>query len=103
MTIGCVQVTPGNKMGIGSAICFSFQAHGFEQAVNEQTGQHDFKYTGAVKYDFKRFLKQDMTEEELMRQSPTMYCLMQCNKIGWYMKLVHNMELLRMNVEFHID
>lgn len=66
-------------------------------------GHHDFKYTGTIKYNFKQFLKEDQTEEELMMQSPTQYCLMQCHKICYYLKLVCKWEIVRMDVEFHQD
>ena len=38
-----------------------------------------------------------------MRASPTLYCLMVCNKVGHYLKVVYNKELIRMDVEFHKD
>jgi hypothetical protein len=38
-----------------------------------------------------------------MTSNPTFYCLMVCNKIGHYLKVVHNIKLKRMSVEFSID
>lgn len=46
LSIASVQLIPGTKVGIGQSICFQFQAHGFTQSLNENTGMHDFKYTG---------------------------------------------------------
>lgn len=44
-----------------------------------------------------------MTEDELMLKWPTLYCIMQCHKIGHFVKLVYDFEIVRMNVEFQID
>jgi hypothetical protein len=60
-------------------------------------------YTGDLQYNFKQFLKDDQTEEELMRVSPVSYCLMQCHKICYYCKLLWRWEIVRMQVEFHTD
>lgn len=48
-------------------------------------------------------MKEDQTEDELMRISPVSYCLMQCNKICYFCKLLWKWEIIRMHVEFHTD
>ena len=38
-----------------------------------------------------------------MKKFPRDYCQMICIKIGYYLKVVHKKDLIRMNVEFLID
>jgi hypothetical protein len=90
-TVSLVQITPGYKLGIGPSICFTFCAH---------TDNLTNKYSGKIRYNYQQFLRDGMTEDELMHKWPSLYCIMQCHKIGYFVKLVHNIEIVRMNVEF---
>ena len=72
------------------------------QSKNKPKEPLDFNYTGPLSYDYRAFYS-DSSEEELLRRSPTSYALMLCNKIGHYLKTVHRKELVRMDVEFHVD
>jgi hypothetical protein len=38
-----------------------------------------------------------------MRTNPGGYCLKACNKIGFFIQLVHNIDIMRMKVEFFQD
>ena len=38
-----------------------------------------------------------------MQSNPTQYCLMLCNKIGYYLKVIHGICLKKMSVEFSVD
>lgn len=61
-------------------------------------------FTGDVQYNYKDCLGTGgMTEDDLMRLDQKKYCEMVCTKIGQYLKLVHNKELIRMNCEFLVD
>lgn len=42
-------------------------------------------------------------EEQLMLENPEQYCQYACTKIGYYLKKVHQIELIRMRAEFHAD
>lgn len=38
-----------------------------------------------------------------MIENPNTYCQLVCTKIAQYIKVIHNLELIRMNAEFLID
>tara|TARA_B110000285_G_scaffold230763_1_gene297971 strand:+ start:296 stop:541 length:246 start_codon:yes stop_codon:yes gene_type:complete len=38
-----------------------------------------------------------------MRTNPGGYCLKACNKIGFFLQLIHNIDIMRMKVEFFQD
>ena len=38
-----------------------------------------------------------------MRTNPGGYCLKACNKIGYFIQLIHNVDIMRMKVEFFQD
>ena len=101
LTLSTVQLVPASKIGIGKTICFDFLVHGFQKKVNDSTNRHDIDYHEDYKFDYKKYLG-DLTEKELMLSNPTNYCLMVCHKIGYYLKLVHEIDLRRMSVEFSI-
>lgn len=102
LTLTSIQLVPSSKVGIGRSICFEFLASGFEKSLNE-LNRHQNDYHGQSKFDYKSYLKGNMTEKELMASNPTMYCIMVCNKIGYYLQIIHNIRLKRMSVEFCVD
>jgi hypothetical protein len=55
------------------------------------------KFQQKVEYDFKQFQGDDQV---LQSTQPYAYCLKVCNKIGYYLQVVHGIEILRMTVEF---
>lgn len=38
-----------------------------------------------------------------MRTNPGGYCLKACNKIGYFVQLIHKIDIMRMKVEFFQD
>lgn len=102
LTLSTIQLVPASKIGIGKAICFDFIASGFDSKVDD-LNRHKPDYHAQQNFDYKSYLKDGKTEKELMNQNPTLYSLMVCNKIGFYLRVVHKILLKRMSVEFSVD
>ena len=96
--INTIQLTPLSKLGIGTAICFEFLT-----TTETKVKKYDACYYGKAKFDWKLFLVGIDSEDMLMRLKPVEYCQMVCNKIGYYLKLVRKVDLIRFSVEFQQD
>lgn len=85
-------------LGIGKATCFTFISGTFKT-----TGDHNKSlpthYYAKTDFNYKALLQTKdgrlMSDEELMRKQPLIYCLMVCNKIGYYMKKIYKVDLMR--------
>ena len=91
-SLASISVTPVAKFGIGQLIAFDFLAPCFGDQQADL-----LQYDGKIKFDFKQFGDDD---QELQRQSPSVYCQKVCHKIGFYLQKIHAMDLVRMRVEF---
>ena len=58
------------------------------------------KLEGLVEFDYKQFGDDDASLEV---NNPFAYCLKLCNKVGFFMQFVHEIDIIRMNVEFYQD
>jgi hypothetical protein len=58
------------------------------------------KLEGQITYDFNQFGEDD---QALEKANPEACCLKICNKIGYYMQVLHEIDILRMTVEFYQD
>ena len=58
------------------------------------------KLQGEIIFDYEQFGNDDLTLE---RKNPDAFCLKVCNKIGYYLQLIHKLDIIRMDVEFYQD
>lgn len=111
--ISCVQMTPQTKIGLGkvfkltfSPICHRESRPKKEAKKNPKIKTEDkgaklrAKFDGPIEYDYRQFGDDDLT---LQLKNPQAFCLKQCNKIGYYLQMVHQIEVIRMDVEFYQD
>ena len=113
-SLTCVQLTPQAKIGLGKAFKFTFtpichrrkpvpKKEGWKQSklkTQDRGAKLRAKYDGPIEYDYKQFGDDDLT---LQLRNPQAACLKYCNKIGYYLQMVHQIEILRMDVEFMQD
>jgi hypothetical protein len=87
-----ISLTPISKYGLGRIINFDFLA---PSVGKDPDGLQ--QYYGEINFDFGQF---GNDEAALMRDQPTIYCQRICHKIGYYLKHIHKLDLVRMKVEF---
>ena len=84
-----------SKVGLGKRLAFTFTAPCFKKT---ESGDYVACYDGEIEFNYKQFGNDD---QSLMGTNPIMYCLKVCHKIGFYMLKMHEIELMRMKVEFY--
>lgn len=112
-SLSCIQMTPQTKIGLGKAFKFTFSPICHRDPKPKKVPKQNpkiktqdkgaklrAKFDGPIEYDFKQFGDDDVT---LQLKNPHAFCLKQCNKMGFYLQMVHQIEILRMDVEFHQD
>ena len=64
----------------------------------------DSSYTASVAYNLKKFVAPHQDSEDfLMKADPTSYCQYVCTKVGYYLRRLYGIELLKMHAEFSLD
>ena len=91
-TIKKIQIAPHCKIGLGRQI-----------SVNFRVGSGD--YSGDdISYDYERLMPPEgMKEDYFMRKHSEQFCELVCCKMCYYIKLVHNVEVIRMKADFLVD
>ena len=90
-SIKMIQLAPYSRIGVGHPLLFLFTI-----------GDGDF--TNEISYEYQKYGPTgSQTEKQLMREKPYQFCNFVCQKICYYIKLVHNVEVIRMNCEFLVD
>ncbi len=56
------------------------------------------KFEGEIEFDYLQFGEDDAA---LQQSNPGAFCLKTCNKLGRYLQLTHNIDMVRMQVEFY--
>lgn len=124
-TIELMQTTLkiNNLSGLGRQFNFTFNAPCFKvlpkQGREKPTNDHpqgaddsdldsmiwptpeqvEHAYDGKIEFNHRQF-GDTADEQRLMTSDPEMYCLKVCHKIGFYLQTIHNIDLLRMKVQF---
>eukprot|EP00347_Sterkiella_histriomuscorum_P006724 403351677 len=106
-TIDMIQTTIKSKIGLGKPFNFTFNSPCYKK--DPVTGNIVQSYDGDIDFDFKQFngsgsaSSNPQSDHSLMTNSPTAYCLKVCHKIGFYLLKIHDLQLLRMKIEFYQD
>ena len=88
-----VQLLPINMAGNGRAFSLFWTAEGL-----------DASYTAPVSYNRQQFLAPHQDSEDfLMKADPATYCQYVCTKVGFYLRQLYGIELLKMHAEFSRD
>lgn len=117
-----IQMVPLNKLGLGATLKFSFcpvQLEGHDLVPKDfQHDRNSKKFHELlphmmeaiesklltnpvpIAFDFRQFEQPGETETQLMLRDPQAFCLKQCNKIGYYLQRLHQVELISMQAEF---
>lgn len=111
-------MAPNCKIGLGKYFKFTFSPIFYDKQVEDTFDFkkkkippiHDFmpdivqkvsdKMRSEIEYNYKQFGSED---KELMVYNPHLYCLKVCNKICYYIQVIHRIEIVRMKVEFFQD
>ena len=70
----------------------------------EMTNNHKYhqnlskKLQGDIIFDYEQFGQDDYALE---RSNIDAFCLKSCNKIGYFMQMIHKIDIIRMDVEFY--
>jgi hypothetical protein len=92
--LASISITPVSKFGLGKLNSFDFLApcFGYQKDM--------LQYYGEIKFNFRQFGEDDA---ELQKHRPVMYTQKVCHKIGYYLQKIHDLDLIRIKVEFSTD